>query len=71
MEERKRNSALMILLSKLNKNNDLESIALLKTMVEKDTPAMQKSFEIMTESTAISAFFGIDKMSDLGNDKPE
>lgn len=47
MLEIERNKRLIFLLQQLRKNNDFESIELLKTMVEKDTLAMQKSFEII------------------------
>jgi hypothetical protein len=66
--ERERNLALLKLLMKLHQDKDLESIALLKTMVEKDTPAMQKSFQIMTQNTPLADFFGIETLSDLGKD---
>lgn len=66
--ERERNSALILLLEKLHQDNDTESILLLKTMVEKDTPAMQKSFQIMTENTPIANLLGVEKLADLGKD---
>ncbi len=50
MTEKERNKRLFILLQYLQTKGDKESIELLKTMVEKDTPAMQKTFEIMTYS---------------------
>lgn len=64
LSEVERNSRLMNLLIKLNQEKDFESIALLKTLVDNDTPAMKKSFQIMTESTPLSAFFGLKKLSD-------
>jgi hypothetical protein len=50
MTERERNKKLMILLDKLICENDIETIKLLKSLVDKDTPAMKKSFEIMTKN---------------------
>lgn len=48
MTEKERNKRLYILLQHLQTECRQNSIELLKTMVEKDTPAMQKTFEIMT-----------------------
>lgn len=64
--EVERNSQLIELITKLNKEGDFKSIALLGTLIKNDTKAMQFSFKIMTENTPISNFFGLDKMSDLG-----
>lgn len=61
----------MALLIKLNKDNDVKSIELIKTFVENDTPSIKKSFEIMTKNTPIADFFGVNKMADLGNDKKD
>ena len=48
--ERERNKTLMILIDKLIGENDMETIKLLESLVDKDTPAMKKSFEIMTKN---------------------
>jgi hypothetical protein len=47
MTEKERNKRFFLLLQKLVLEKDEKSVELLKTMVEKDTIAMQKSFEIM------------------------
>jgi hypothetical protein len=47
--ERERNKALMLLLDKLIAEKDIESIKLLESLVANDTPAMKKSYQIMTE----------------------
>lgn len=65
MKEKDRNKLLMLLIIKLNKENDVNSLALLKTMVENDTPSMKNSFRIMMESTPLAYLLGIDKLSDL------
>ena len=65
MTERDRNYLLMQLLIKLHKENDGNTIELLRTMVENDTPAMKKSFEIMTKPTPISDLLGVKTLSDL------
>jgi transcriptional/translational regulatory protein YebC/TACO1 len=48
--ERERNKTLMILIDKLIGENDMETIKLLESLVDKDTPSMKKSFEIMTKN---------------------
>jgi hypothetical protein len=63
MSERARNKSLMVLLSKLQNDGDLESIELLRTMVANDTESMKKSFEIVIDKCSycggskISAMF--------------
>jgi hypothetical protein len=64
LDEVERNKRLLKLIVKLNQDEDIESIELLKTMVELDSLSMQKSFEIMTQSTPLSALFGLKKLSD-------
>jgi hypothetical protein len=39
---------------------------LLKTLVDNDTEAMKKSFEIMLKQTPLAFLFGVDKLADLG-----
>ena len=48
MNERERNKRLILLLDKLIVEKDLEAIELIQSMVIKDTPAMIKSFEVIT-----------------------
>ena len=48
MEEIERNKRLILLLSDLKQKEDYASIELIKTLIEKDSPSMKKSFEIMT-----------------------
>ena len=50
LTETERNKRLFLLLGKLLDDKNYEAIGLLRTMVEKDTPAMQKSYKIMTET---------------------
>lgn len=50
IDEVERNTRLFLLLDKLVGQKDLKSIELIETMVANDTPAMQKSFEIVKES---------------------
>jgi hypothetical protein len=50
INEVERNKRLFLLLQKLIKDKEYEFIGLLRTMVEKDTPAMQKSYQIMIET---------------------
>ena len=49
LKERERNLRLLKLVKKLKADNDFESIELLRTMVEKDTDSMKRSFEIVTK----------------------
>ena len=49
MTEKDRNKRLLLLLQKLIEEKEFEYIDLIETMVDRDTPAMRKSFEIMTE----------------------
>jgi DNA topoisomerase-1 len=49
IDEVERNKRLFLLLQKLIENEEYEFIGLLRTMVEKDTPSMQMSYQIMTE----------------------
>ena len=49
MTEKERNKRLLLLLQKLIEEKEFEFIDLLETMVDRDTPAMRKSFEVMTE----------------------
>ena len=49
MKETDRNAQLFLLLNKLVGEDDLEAIKLIKTLVDKDTPSMQKTYEIMTK----------------------
>lgn len=65
MKEKDRNYRLMLLITKLHKENDKDSLELLKSMVDNDTPAMKKSFEIMTQNTSIADFLGVKTLSDL------
>ncbi len=65
MDEVIRNYRLMQLIQKLTKENDIEAIELLKTFVDNDTPAIKKSFEIMTQNSPIAILLGVDKLSDL------
>ena len=48
MTERERNKRFFLLINKLIEDNELEAIELLITMAAKDTPAMQKTCDIMT-----------------------
>ena len=50
LTEKERNERLFLLLDRLIGDKNYEAIGLLRTMVEKDTPAMQKSYQIMTET---------------------
>lgn len=50
MKERERNKRLLTLLDGVILREDEESFELIKTMVDKDTESMQKSFEIMEKS---------------------
>ena len=65
MIERDRNYLLMQLLIKLHKENDGNTIELLRTMVENDTPAMKKSFQIMTQNSPLATLFGLNTLSEL------
>ena len=67
MKEQERNKRLMILIQKLHSENDIDSLELLKTLVDNDTEAMKKSFEIMLKPTPLSFLFGVDKLADLNN----
>lgn len=49
MTEKERNKRLFLLLNELLKIKDLDSIELLRTMVEKDSESMKHSFKIMTD----------------------
>mgnify|MGYP000849694076 CR=1 FL=1 len=66
MKERERNKRLMVLIQKLHSENDVDSLELLKTLVDNDTEAMKKSFEIMLKQTPLAFLFGADKLADLG-----
>lgn len=68
MKERERNKKLMILVKKLHSENDIDSLELLKTLVDNDTEAMKKSFEIMLKPTPLSFLLGVDKLADLGRE---
>lgn len=48
MDEVERNSILLELIEKLLNDNDYKSINLIRGLLERDTPAMRKSFEIVT-----------------------
>ena len=50
MTEKERNMRLCLLLQKLLIDKDLESIELIKTWIENDSPSMKKSFQIMIEN---------------------
>ena len=65
MTERERCKRLYILLQKLYNENDADSIELIKTFVENDTPSIKKSYEIMLNPTSIASFFGVEKLADL------
>lgn len=54
LKEKERNKRFLRLLQKLLNDKDYEAIGLLRTMVENDTIAMQKSYEIMTEYLVLS-----------------
>lgn len=49
MTEKERCKVFILLLQDLVKTKNTQALDVLKTMVEKDTEAMQKSFQIMTE----------------------
>lgn len=61
MDEYERNERLYKLLEKIH--DDEELMELLATMIAKDTPSMQKTFEILTTNTPIADFFGVEKMT--------
>jgi len=48
MNEVERNTVLIELLQKLLNQNDYKSITLIRELLKDDTPAMKKSFEIVT-----------------------
>ncbi len=50
MTQVERNKRLFILLDKLVAEGDYDSIELIKTFVDKDSEAIQKTFEIMTQN---------------------
>lgn len=61
MDEVKRNVLLIELTYDLMKKNDTETLSLLKTMVDNDTPAMQKSYEIVINNRFTKAIEEINK----------
>jgi hypothetical protein len=56
MNEVERNKRLFLLLDKLVGLKDQESIELIETWIENDTPAMKKSFSIVKDSGNFSFF---------------
>lgn len=66
MTEKKRCGLLMDLIIKLKKENDTETLEFIKTLVE-DNVGLKKMYQIMTESTPISQFMGVETMADLPN----
>ncbi len=69
MKEKDRVKRLMILIQKLHqeKKNDIESLELLKQLVDNDSHSMKKTFEIMLKPTPLSFLLGVDKLADLDN----
>jgi len=59
MTERERNTRLFLLLDKLVGLKDQQSIELIETWIENDTPSMKKSFSIVKDSGNFSFFEGI------------
>ena len=58
MDEVERNTRLFILLDKLVGLKDQQSIELIETWIENDTPSMKKSFSIVKDSGNFSFFEG-------------
>ena len=66
MSEKDRCKRLMILIQKLYSENDVDSLELLKSLVDNDTDAMKKSYEIMLKPTPIAHLLGLNVLADLG-----
>lgn len=66
MSEKDRCKILMILIQKLYSENDIDSLELLKSLVDNDTDAMKKSYEIMLKPTPIANLLGLNVLADLG-----
>jgi hypothetical protein len=58
MTERERNKRLFLLLDKLVGLKDQQSIELIETWIENDTPSMKKSFSIVKDSGNFGFFDG-------------
>ncbi len=71
MTEKERNKRLMLLITKLYHENDIESIELIKTLIDNDTASMKLSFKIMTENTELSSLLGVENLSELNFKKDE
>jgi hypothetical protein len=67
MTEKDRCKIFMNLITKLYKENDTESLALLKTFADKDHPSIKKCYELMTESSPIADLFGYKNCSEMFN----
>lgn len=65
MDEFERNKRLWSLVSKIKDDNEL--MELVATMINKDTPSMKKTFEILTKGSPIAEFLGVDNLSKLEN----
>lgn len=65
MKEKERCKRLAELIAKLTKENDTNTLELIKSMVEKDTVSLQKTYQIFTESTPISQLMGVDTLADI------
>lgn len=65
MKERERNKRLISLLQKLTKEEDLDSIDLIGTMVKNDTESMQHSFKLCTVKSSITYFLGKNNLGEL------
>ena len=66
MSEKERCKRLIRLLSKLNQEGDVKSIEFIKTMTDKDTPAIKFGFEMMFKENDMFSqlFLGTNKIID-------
>jgi hypothetical protein len=65
MTQRERNKRLLKLVGDLVRKEDVESLELIKTMLENDTESMKHGFKLMTENSPIATFFGVENLSRL------
>jgi len=71
MSERERNKRLFLLLDKLVGLKDQQSIELIETWIENDSPSMKKSFSLVKESGNFAFFEGLKyKQPDDRKDNP-
>ena len=68
MNEIERNKRLLSLVNEIGGDKSL--MELVATMINKDTPSMQKTFELLTKNSPIATFMGVETLNEI-NKKEE